>query len=158
MEIKRILWPTDLSGSARYALDYVRSLTQKYGAEIHVIHVIHDLAHHRGLYGNFEPEHIDKIVSWEYSKGKERLDRICAEDLEGCPLYIKHVAIGDPAQMILQCIRENHIDMVVMAARGAGGFFQFGSVTEKVIKNSPVPVVMVPTGGAPIEFSHETVE
>ena len=74
MEIKKILWPSDLSGRAQHALNYVQSLTERYDAEIHVLYVITDLAHHRGLYGNFTQDHIDKIIAWENKKAKERLD------------------------------------------------------------------------------------
>ena len=98
MEVKKILWPTDLSGSAQNALEYVESLTVKYGAEIHVLYVIEDIAHHRGWYGDFEQDHINKIIDWEHKKAKERLDDICSQYLEGCPLYIIHVAVGDPDQ------------------------------------------------------------
>jgi len=151
--IKKILWPTDLSGRAGHALAYVRSLTEKYNAEIHVLYVITDFAHHRGLYGNFEQDHIDKILAWENNKAKERLDSICSQDLEGCPLYVKHVAVGDPAQEIIKCIVKEDVDMVVLSTRGTSGHFQFGSVAEKVVKNSPVPVVMVPTSGEAIEMN-----
>jgi nucleotide-binding universal stress UspA family protein len=34
--------------------------------------------------------------------------------------------------------------MVVMATHGRKGYFHFGSVAEKVLKNSPVPVVTIP--------------
>ena len=102
MEVKRILWPTDLSGRAKHALAYVRSLTEKYGAEIHVLYVITDIGHHRGLYGNFEQAHIDRIYAWEKEKASERLDKICSQELEGCPLYVKHIAVGDPAQGIIK--------------------------------------------------------
>lgn len=152
MEVKKILWPTDLSGSAKHALNYVRSLTQKYGAEIHVLYVIEDIAHHRGLYGNFEQDHIDKIIEWENKKANQRLGEICTEQLDGCPLYIKHVAVGDPAQEIIKLILKEDIDMVILATRGAGGYFQFGSVAEKVVKHSPAPVMMVPTSGQPTEM------
>ncbi|HSO20689.1 MAG TPA: universal stress protein [Desulfosarcina sp.] len=153
MDVKKILWPTDLSGRARHALAYVRSLTEKYGAEIHVLYVITDVAHHRGLYGNFEQEHIDRIYAWEKQKAGERLEQICSQELEGCPLYIKHVAVGDPAQEIIKTTLEEEIDMVVLASRGAGGYFQIGAVAEKIIKYSPVPVVMVPTRGEPKEMT-----
>jgi nucleotide-binding universal stress UspA family protein len=66
--------------------------------------------------------------------------------LNGCPRYIKHIAIGDPAQEILRFIEETEVDMVVMAKRGQKGHFRFGSVSEKVVKNAPVPVVTVPIG------------
>ena len=147
MEIERILWPTDLSCSAKQALNYVRSLTQKYQAEIHVLYVIEDIAHHRGWYGDFEDDHINKIIEWEHKKAKERLDDICSNHLDGCPLYIRHVAVGDPAQEILTLVDKENIDMVILSTRGAKGHFSFGSVAEKIVKNASVPVVTIPPSG-----------
>jgi nucleotide-binding universal stress UspA family protein len=144
MELKRILWPTDLSGSAEKALPYVKSLTQKYNTEIHVLYVIENIAHHKGWYGDFEKSHIDKIVKWEEKTAKGRLEGICSDYLEGCPLYIKHIAVGDPAQEILKLVESEQIDTVVMSTKGEKGHFGFGSVTEKVLKNASVPVVTIP--------------
>ena len=145
MEMKKILWPTDFSGSAEKALPYVKSLTEKYNTEIHVLYVIEDIAHHKSWYGDFEQSHIDKIIAWEQKTANERLNQICESYLEGCPLYIKHIAVGDPAQEILKLIEKEKIDSVVMANKGQKGHFRFGSVAEKVVKNSPVPVVTIPT-------------
>ena len=150
MDVQKILWPTDLSERSKQALNYVQSLTEKYQAEIHVMYVIEDFAHHRGLYGNFTQNHINKIIEWENEKAKERLDNICSQYLDGCPLYIKHVAVGDPAEEILKLIDKEKVDMVIMSTKGARRIFAFGSVAEKVVKNSPVPVVTVPTTGVPI--------
>jgi nucleotide-binding universal stress UspA family protein len=79
-------------------------------------------------------------------RSKKRLDQICDKYLKGAPLYIKikHIAIGDPAKEILDFIEKEQVDMVVMATHGQGGHFPFGSVTEKVLKNSKVPVVTIP--------------
>jgi nucleotide-binding universal stress UspA family protein len=147
MEVRKILWPTDFSGRAEWALDHVKSLTRKYGAEIHVLYVIEDLSAHKGWYGDFDQAHIDKIVKWEQEKAAERLEKICSEQLEGCPLYIRHVAVGDPAQEILKKIEEEEIDLVVLSTEGRKGHFRFGSVAEKIVKNAPVPVVSVPASG-----------
>jgi nucleotide-binding universal stress UspA family protein len=144
MEIKKILWPTDFSSSAEAALSHVQSLTEKYQTEIHILYVIEDIAHHESWYGEFDKSHTDKLMEWEGKKAKERLDQICEKYLEGCPLYIKHVAIGDPAREILKLIDKEGIDMVVMATQGRKSHFQFGSVVEKVVKNSTVPVVTIP--------------
>ena len=46
MEVKRILWPTDFSKNAAWALPYVTSLTEKYETEIHVLYVIEELVPH----------------------------------------------------------------------------------------------------------------
>lgn len=144
MEIKKILWPTDLSHNAETALGSVTSLSIKYNAEIHILYVIEELAIHEPWYGTFDTDHIDKIHEWEKKQALKRLDQICDEYLNECPLYIKHVAIGDPTEEIIKLISDENIDMVVMATRGRRANFSYGSVTEKVSKNSPVPVVTIP--------------
>lgn len=144
MEVKKILWPTDFSKNAEQALPYVTSLGEKYQTDVHVLYVIEELALHEPWYGEFDQSHIDKIHEWEEKTAKKRLDEICKNHLNGCPLYKKHIAIGDPAQEILKLTEEEKVDMVVMASHGRKGQFHFGSVAEKVVKNSPVPVVTVP--------------
>lgn len=144
MDVKRVLWPTDFSSSAEKALPYVTDLTQKYGAEIHVLYVIEDIAHHESWYGEFDKTHMDKLMQWADKSARKRLDQVCEKYLNSCPLYIKHIAVGDPAQEILKLINDEKVDLVVMASHGAQGNFRFGSVTEKVLKNSPVPVTTIP--------------
>ena len=144
MELKRILWPTDFSGSAEQALRYVQSLSEKYQTEVHVLYVIEELAYHEPWYGDFDRSHIEKIHEWEKNTAQKRLDEVCENHLQGCPLYIKHIAIGDPAQEILKLIDQERVDLVVMATHGRKGLFRFGSVAEKVVKNSPVPIVSIP--------------
>jgi len=145
MEVKKVLWPTDFSSSAELALPYVNSLTQQYQAEIHVLYVIEDLAHHESWYGEFNQDHMNRIMENSKEVARKRLEQICEKYLQGCPLYIKHIAVGDPATEILKFIDQENIDTVVMASRGQKGLFGFGSVAEKVVKNSPVPVTTIPT-------------
>ena len=144
MEVNKVLWPTDFSSSAEKALPYVTDLTQKYGAEIHVLYVIEDIAHHDSWYGEFDRTHVDKLMQWADKSAKKRLDQVCEKYLDSCPLYVKHIAVGDPAQEILKLIDKEKVDLVVMASHGVKGNFRFGSVTEKVLKNSPVPVTAIP--------------
>lgn len=146
MEIKKILWPTDFSSSAAAALEQVISLTEKYQAEVHVLYVIEDLAHHPVWYGAFDEAHMDKVSEFSMKTAQKKLDQICNKYLHGCPLYIRHVAMGDPAVEILKLVETEKMDMVVMASRGVKGQFSFGSVAEKVVRHSPVPVVTVPAG------------
>jgi nucleotide-binding universal stress UspA family protein len=144
MEVRKILWPTDFSRIAEKALPHVKSLTERYGAEIHVLYVIEDVAHHNGWYGAFEEKRVQELMEHAGKTATKRLGQICEKYLDGCPLYIKHVAVGDPAQEILKLIDAEKVDIVVMASHGEKGNFRFGSVTEKVLKNSAVPVTVVP--------------
>jgi nucleotide-binding universal stress UspA family protein len=144
MKVNKILWPTDFSSIAEKALPHVKSLTERYGAEIHVLYVIEDVAHHDGWYGAFEEKRVKELMEHAGKTATKRLSQICEKYLDSCPLYIKHVAVGDPAKEILKLADAEKVDIVVMASHGAKGHFRFGSVTEKVLKNSPVPVTIVP--------------
>lgn len=55
-------------------------------------------------------------------------------------------ATGSPAEAILDYVRENQIDLIVMSSHGRTGIarWAFGSVTEKVLKESNVPVLVIP--------------
>lgn len=150
MEIKKILWPTDLSKNAAHALPYVTSLSEKYQAEVHLIFVVEDVHQFDHFYGDASPSFLKEFQERIIRKGGEYLDGICTGILSGCPLYKRHIVVGDPAHEILQCIHEEKMDMVVMATHGHGEetrgemrHFPFGSVSEKVIRNSSVPVLVI---------------
>lgn len=145
MSIKKILWPTDFSKIAEIALPHVKSLTRKYDAEIHVLYVIEDTAHHDGWYGALDQKHVQELMAHANKTATKRLAQICDKYLDGCPRYIKHVAVGDAAQEILKLVEKEKVDLVVMASHGEKGHFRFGSVAEKVMKNASVPVTVIPS-------------
>ncbi|MGQ9859967.1 MAG: universal stress protein [Thermodesulfobacteriota bacterium] len=150
-EIKRILWPTDLSENSARALPLVTSLSQKYGAEVHLLFVADDISQVVNFYGEDHPAPVEEFHHWMMSKSQERMERLCQSQLGGCPLYRKKIVVGDPAQEILRYVEENDIDLVVMATHGHGwsthqhrhGQLPFGSVSEEVVKHCPVPVLTV---------------
>jgi nucleotide-binding universal stress UspA family protein len=150
-EVKRILWPTDLSQSSAQALPLVTSLSQKYGAEVHLLFVAEDISQVINFYGQDHPGPVEEFRNWIVRKAQEKMDKLCEQSLGGCPAYRKVIVVGDPAQEILRYISDQGMDMVVMATHGHGweshphlpGQAVFGSVSEEVVKNSPVPVLTV---------------
>jgi len=144
MEMKRILWPTDMSENAERALPFVSALSETFQSEVHVLYVLEDMGHFGAWYGDFDRSSIDDMQAQEQKLAESRLEDICRTHLEGCPLYIRHTAIGDPAGEILKLIDTEKMDMVIMSTHGRRGRFQFGSVAEKVVKHSTVPVVTIP--------------
>jgi nucleotide-binding universal stress UspA family protein len=72
------------------------------------------------------------------------LDELCEKFLDACPLYIKHIAVGDPAKEILKLIQKEKIDVVVMTSKGSESHFDFGSVSEKVVRCTTVPMLTIP--------------
>jgi nucleotide-binding universal stress UspA family protein len=143
MEFKKVLWPTDFSSNAIQALPIVISLTQKYNAQLHLLYVL-DTIHLEPLYGDLEMDQSDEWMERGRKLAQKRLERLCDKYLKDCPMHTRHTAIGDPAQEILKLIDKEEVDIIVMPTHGQRGVFPFGSVTEKVVKNSTVPVLTVP--------------
>lgn len=144
MDIKKILWPTDFSENAAQALALVTSLAEKYQAEIHILYVLKDYPAFGASYGQYDPDDYQKMKAWEKQFAESRLDEICEKFLHACPLYIRHISVGEPAKEILKLIKEEDIDIVVMASRGNESHFDFGSVADRVIKCTDKPTVIIP--------------
>ena len=140
MQIKKILWPTDFSENSNAVLPYVLSLSQRYGAEIYLLYVAEDLSDYGSWYGELTPSHAEKLRQWEIPLAEKKMEQVCRDNLAGCPMFHKRIEVGDPAEKILETAEKEGVDVVVMATRGRKAQFHFGSVTEKVVKNSPVPV------------------
>jgi nucleotide-binding universal stress UspA family protein len=144
MKVRKILWPTDFSENAAKALPYVNSLSAHYGAEVHVLYVLEEMANFGAWYGDYDRSQADALLQLQKEKAEGHLQEICKIHLEGCPLYVRHTATGDPASEILKLIEKEKPDLIVMSTQGKRGHFSFGSVAEKVVRHSPVPVLTVP--------------
>jgi nucleotide-binding universal stress UspA family protein len=144
MERKKILWPTDFSMAAAEAQAYVTSLSESLDAEVHLLHVAEDLTLFEHYWGSGpDPKHIQELHEHAMKVSKERLEELCKNHLSGCPKYHIHIMLGDPARSILKAIKEIKPDYVIMSTHGMKGAFPFGSVAERVVKHSPVPVLTV---------------
>lgn len=144
MKIEKILWPTDFSENAAKALPLVTLLAKQFGAEIHILYVMKDYPAFGAHYGDYDGKEKEKMRQMEDEMAQRRLDDICNQFLNECPLYVRHIAVGDPPREILKLIANESIDLVVMATRGSEDHFDFGSVADRVVKCTTVPVLSVP--------------
>lgn len=146
MEIKKILWPSDLSTAAAAALPYVSDLSQKYQAQVLLLYVAEDMRRFDHIYGD-AGKHLAGLQEMERSRAHEHLQRVCEQDLAGCPSFAQHIVQGDPAQEIINFAEQNGAGLIVMASRGRGmdqaDYKFFGGVTAKVVRHSPVPVLTI---------------
>lgn len=149
MEVKTILWPTDLSKNSLKAAAQVVSLADKYQARVILLYVGTDLTALYEGYGHPSSEHLQHFQEWELKKAKEKMEGICAKDLKACPLLNIKLVQGDPAAEILKAIDAEQADLVVLTSHGKGQEAldqktpEFGSVARKVLALSPKPVVLV---------------
>ncbi|MDD3581761.1 MAG: universal stress protein [Desulfobacca sp.] len=150
MEVRTILWPTDLSKNSLKATKHVVSLAEKYQAQVIMLYVGVDLMSFFPAYGSYPSEdHLHHFQNWEVDQAKKRMETVCDRDLKACPNLQIRLVQGDAASEILKAIDQEKADMVIMTTHGRGHEDidqispAFGSVAEKVIRNSPVPVHLI---------------
>jgi nucleotide-binding universal stress UspA family protein len=148
--IRTILWPTDLSRNSLKASKHVVSLAEKYQAKIIMLHVGTDLTAFWGGYAHEPGEHhLKHFQDWEMKRARDKMKTICETELKACPNLEIKLFQGDAAAEILKMIQQENADLVVITTHGRGHDEidqkspVFGSVAEKVIRTSPVPVHLV---------------
>ena len=118
MEVRTILWPTDLSKSSLKAAPKVNSLAEKYQAKVIVMYVGVDLMNQLMAYGYPSEDHIQNFQKWELEQARKKLETVCQEELKACPMFNVRMVQGDAATEILKAIKEEKADMVVRFSGG----------------------------------------
>jgi nucleotide-binding universal stress UspA family protein len=145
-EFKKILFPSDFTEASEKVLPYARITAEKFGAKLYIVHAVDDLEGWGGVYVPYS--HRQDIVNQAMEQAAKVLDDFGKEALSGYANIEKRLLSGDPAAQIQKIIQDEGIDLVVMGTHGRGGLehFIFGSVAEKVLKQSPVPVMIMNPG------------
>jgi nucleotide-binding universal stress UspA family protein len=140
--MKKILVPTDFSQYAEYALKTAAQIARKNKGEIILLHML-ELPNHMvdAVSGGSDiPE-----VMFFIKRARERFEEVKKSPyLEGIPVT-EAVQFERAFEGIIQSSKKHNVDMVVMGSHGASGFQEFfvGSNTEKVVRSSDVPVLVV---------------
>jgi nucleotide-binding universal stress UspA family protein len=142
-EFKRILFPVDLSPASVKITSFVQSMADRYGARVHLLFVARVFDYFTSMYvpnpsvSQFEKEVIEGA--------EKRLYEFADENFKEFPGTKTQVVAGDPSDEILNYIGTHGIDLVIMGTHGRKGLDKviFGSVAERVVKTSPVPVMVV---------------
>ena len=140
---EKILFPTDGSDGSNAALEHAIDLAKRYDATLQGLYV-GDQRSYAGLAGDMDRE---KIREAQESLGNEALEAVVsAAESDGIDVETVR-SIGLPAEEIIETIRAEGADLVVMGTQGRTGVKRalLGSVAESVVRQSPVPVHLVPT-------------
>lgn len=150
----KILLTSDGSKNSEFAIKHALQIAADEDAEVVVLHVV-DSKHLSSIsdeaiesratnfaeYGDSVLDHFESVIQ-----------EIEAEKEEKNKVVIRKLALeGNPAEVILKVCKKENIDMVVMANSGKHKIDRFllGSVTEKIIREAPVPVLVIPANYSP---------
>jgi nucleotide-binding universal stress UspA family protein len=137
-DYKSILFATDFSENADKAFREAQGLTRDKGAKLIVLNVV-PIGEELVAAGDQAPSWLpdeDKVIA--------RLDETYGSGDMNVESAVRY---GAPARRILEFAESEGVDLIVIGARGVGaivGFFGGGSIADKVVKNSKVPVLVVP--------------
>lgn len=140
--IKKILFPLDLAEISQKIVPYVKAMAEKFDAEIHLVFVATLLEEFSSYVPHLSVDQFEK----EMVEGAERRMIEFRKDFFKECLNCKSVVLrGDIADEIVGYIKSEGIDLVILGTHGRQGLNRliFGSVAEKVIKMSPVPVLSI---------------
>jgi nucleotide-binding universal stress UspA family protein len=142
--MKKILVPCDFSKPAVNAFRFALDVAAQSKGSIHLLNVVelpmmHDTVLMPVL--NFEEQLLNDLRENAEKRFKKITDKYSAENVK---VVVKTV-FGSVSRMIQDYIKDESIDLVAMGSHGATGARELfiGSNAEKVVRNSPVPVLVI---------------
>ena len=155
--IKKILVPIDLSSVSAPAIVYACSLAKDHHAEIILLHVFQPETlkdHFAGGYGEALPFPLETPMNVRHETSVENifesknqlvlrfLDQTIRSDLRDVVKFRPLVKLGKIVEEIIVAAKEEQCDLIVITSRGSSPRRLLrGSVTERVVRNAPCPVL-----------------
>ncbi|ELZ74611.1 UspA domain-containing protein [Haloferax volcanii DSM 14919] len=136
---REILVPTDGSKAAERAIDHALDLAETYDARIHALYVVDT-----SIYTSLDAG-ADVVIDALEREG-DAATRHVREAAEEAGIDVQaEVVTGTAYRSIREYIDGHDIDLVVMGTHGRTGLSHYllGSVTERVVRTSPVPVLTI---------------
>jgi universal stress protein A len=145
-DIRRIMVVTRSTKYCQKAVHYGVSLARKYGAELSILHVIHNPF---GLEGwnlplAYRPE-LEREYNNMFKNAKVDLDRIIASE-KATGLPIKELIVeGDPTKKIFEVVEKEKIDLIVMLSyqQWLLEHWLFGRGLDEIVRKMPCSVFLI---------------
>lgn len=136
---QHILVPTDFGAASEEALELALTLSQRFDSRVTLIHAVLMPPYYYSAYAEGLAYPLDEMET----RAKKALEEATTKAKERCPRVTSKLVLGQPWESILSAIQELGIDLVVMGTHGRQGLSRvvLGSVAEKVVRHSPVPVL-----------------
>lgn len=145
IQIDRILAPTDFSTHAEGAIRFACELAERFGAELHLLHVLSDVSVPAGpdpmLISSMPPEYYREVEQ----QARAQLDAVLKPDWPKPTRLETEVRWGDAVDEMASYAQERSIDLIVVSTHGRTGLAHvlLGSVAERIVREAPCPVLTI---------------
>lgn len=145
---EKILVPLDGSKESECIIDHVRLIAKSCGVpEVVLLRVVESFSPSSISYiGEATARNVEQKAK---TAAEEYLSYVADGLRTHCSSVKTAVLEGDPASVILDYATENGVDLIAMSTQGASGLTRWtvGSVTERVMRHSTVPLLSVLPAG-----------
>lgn len=144
--LDRIMVATDGSKASLRAAMLGVKLASNSGSNVTAVYVV-DIHRLASLHGYTSlPGLKDKLLEMMINEGEAATAEVESMAAEAGVHCDKLVAKGDPGMELLRISQESGMDLLVLGSIGRSGLEKFllGSVAEKVVRHSKIPVLLVP--------------
>ncbi len=134
----KILFPLDLSSVAPVIAEHVLSVVKKYGAQLHVLNVV-------PTYDGPNFASYELVMDEIKHNTTQAMEEFCREHFQGVEDIVIHVSTGHTGRQILAYARKQAVELIIMGTHGRSGLGAvfFGSVAQRVVQSSTIPVMTV---------------
>ncbi len=145
LHLTQILVPTDFSEHSSRALGYAAALARQLGAKLVLLHVVAGEALENLAKAHVPPHPVDLVYEDLGQQVRGQFVQHVAPGVRKTLETETLVLPGVPFMEILRVARVRSVDLIVMATHGRTGLSHalMGSVTEKVIRKAPCPVLSI---------------
>ncbi len=149
IQLNRILVPTDFSDFSRPAIDYGCAIAARFGAQLHLLHVVPDPAMLVPESHAFSAEAMQAQSAALMEDAKQRIELMPGGNWDNGKPVVREVRTGAVFMEIIDYAKSMDIDLVVIGTHGRTGLMHvlLGSVAEKIVRKSPCPVLTVKPQG-----------
>jgi nucleotide-binding universal stress UspA family protein len=152
LQIKKILYATDLSKNSSFAFLYATDMARRHDARIVMVHAIEPVPAYAAAYTGITDELKRKQQEDIVEEIRKRLGDFCrrAEAQIGppCVELVSKILVprGHPPEEILNAANEEGCDVIVLGTHGKGFLAHafLGSVSSAVLNRTQKPVFIIP--------------
>ena len=141
--IRTILVPIDFSIHSRNALKYAVPFAEKFGAALRLVYVVEPTIYPADL--GFGQVVLPGVEEELREKGEDELRSLVDREIGRRVKSSSVVRSGNPHQEILREAEDAGVEMIIVATHGHSGVehMLFGSTAERIVRRSPVPVLII---------------
>ena len=141
INIKNILCPVDHSDCSKEALKYAVSFAIKDNSKLYLLHVIDIRTFDESINAMTPQIPDDETLAQLKTKLLDCIPEEMRDDMNVEALVVQ----GIPFVEIISTAKKNDVDMIVLGSHGRTGIahMMMGSVSEKVVRKAPCPVLTV---------------